>query len=166
MVAPPRGQSRQAQVLTEQCLRQVRQSGFERGAFDHPAADGIGHHDVPAARRVQQPGNAHALRGTQFKRVCVLGRNAPDHQVHALKPFERLHEYPALAHREVGAFDHGVTKITPHQGVFEIVWLVGATRENDRAMLVPDLGEVIGKAAEKTGQSMQVVGGKGLGNAA
>jgi hypothetical protein len=127
--APPGGHRGQHQVFAQQGLGQPGQKAQQPLRLQEGRAGQVGHQQVAAAQRLQQPGHAQRGVGAQLQRVAPCVVHALEQGMHRLQPAQGAQVQPFVAHRQVAALHQGDAQVARQVGVLEIGFVVGAGRQ-------------------------------------
>ena len=129
--APPGGDRRQAQFLTQQTLGDRRHEPHPRRRFEHPAAERIGDRHLAGADRADQAGHTQRRIGAQFHRIAKIIIEPPQDGVHAAQSAQGLQEQGVAAHRQVMALYQRQPELPGKISVLEVGLVERAGREDD-----------------------------------
>ena len=130
--APPGGQGRDLQGLSQHMLRQRRQKSLQGRRFQKAAAGAVGHDELAGAHHLQQAGHSFARFGTQFQGIHPAVIHAAQHAMHAHQTVQRLEKKLVATYGQVRAPDQGQPEVARQPGLLEPGCAVRACREQDQ----------------------------------
>ena len=159
LAAPPGGDVRQDQRLSEQRAGDARHEGEQRPDLEHAGAERIDDGDRSLAQRPDQPGRAEPRAGVELERVGEGGvEPAPEHG-HRDQAGDGADHDPAVLDGEVLALEQHEPEVAGDVGMLEVGFVEPARRQDGDAG-VAVLGKAlqrVAEGAEEAGEAVDVV---------
>ena len=154
--APPRRHGGQLQIFAQLTAADGRQEGHQRGCFQQSAAQGVGHHDLPAASGLHESGHAVHRVVTQLQGIGLFVVHAAQDDIDRQEAAEGLQVDARAADGQVVAFNERIAQVAGEVGILEVARTSRSGREeHDTRIVGPLHGKRLQCVAEGDEESRQ-----------